>query len=132
MFSLFPGRVVEGGVLVRDDAEPREGVAELPVLRAAAVEPQVLEHPRRRREQGRLAVGPVEGKILRLGAYAAATDRLKIGLQYEITTIGGYRSLFLSGEGLVAKFSGSGKLWLQTKKVRPLVYWANPFRPQKG
>ena len=53
-------------------------------------------------------------------------------LEYEITTICGYRSLFLSGEGLVAKFRGSGKIWIQTKKVRPLVYWANPFRPQKG
>ena len=69
-----------------------------------------------------------DGYIVDTGNIVAFTD----GLQYEITTIGGYRSLFLSGEGLVAKFSGSGKLWLQTKKVRPLIYWANPFRPQKG
>lgn len=69
-----------------------------------------------------------DGYIVDTGNIVAFTD----GLQYDITTIGGYRSLFLSGEGLVAKFRGVGKLWLQTKKVRPLVYWANPFRPQKG
>jgi uncharacterized protein (TIGR00266 family) len=54
------------------------------------------------------------------------------GLEYEIGTVGGMKSLFFSGEGLVAKFRGNGKLWIQTKKVRPLVWWANPFRPQKG
>mgnify|MGYP003592401817 CR=1 FL=1 len=69
-----------------------------------------------------------DGYIVDTGNIVAFTD----GLQYDITTIGGYRSLFLSGEGLVAKFRGVGKLWVQTKKVRPLVYWANPFRPQKG
>jgi uncharacterized protein (TIGR00266 family) len=69
-----------------------------------------------------------DGYIVDTGNIVAFTD----GLQYDITTIGGYRSLFLSGEGLVAKFRGVGKLWLQTKKVRPLIYWANPFRPQKG
>ncbi len=54
------------------------------------------------------------------------------GLDYEIGTVGGMKSLFFSGEGLVAKFRGNGKLWIQTKKVRPLVWWANPFRPKKG
>lgn len=54
------------------------------------------------------------------------------GLDYEIKSIGGMKSLFLSGEGLVAKFRGQGTVWIQTKKLRPLVYWANPFRPQKG
>jgi uncharacterized protein (TIGR00266 family) len=54
------------------------------------------------------------------------------GLSYEIKSVGSYKSLFFSGEGLVAQFSGEGKLWIQTKKVRPLVNWASPFRPQKG
>ncbi len=53
------------------------------------------------------------------------------GLEYEVKSLGGYKSLFFSGEGFVAKFRGSGKLWIQSKKIRPLVSWANPFRPQK-
>lgn len=53
------------------------------------------------------------------------------GLMYEIKSVGSYKSPFFSKEGLVAQFSGSGKLWIQTKKVRPLVYWANTFRPSK-
>jgi uncharacterized protein (TIGR00266 family) len=69
-----------------------------------------------------------DGYIVDTGNIVGFTD----GLDYEIGTVGGMKSLFFSGEGLVAKFRGSGKLWMQTKKVRPLVWWANPFRPQKG
>jgi uncharacterized protein (TIGR00266 family) len=54
------------------------------------------------------------------------------GLEYNIQSIGSMKSMFLSGEGLVAKFHGQGTVWIQTKKIRPLIYWANPFRPQKG
>ena len=53
------------------------------------------------------------------------------GLQYNVTRVGGYKSLFLSGEGLVCKFSGSGKVWIQTRQVPALAWWVNPFRPQK-
>ena len=51
------------------------------------------------------------------------------GLQYDITKIGGYKSLFFSGEGLVCKFRGKGKVWIQTRKVMPFIAWVNPFRP---
>lgn len=69
-----------------------------------------------------------DGYVVDTGNIVAFTG----GLSYEIKSVGGYRSLFLSGEGLVAKFSGQGTIWIQTKKVRPLISWANPFRPQKG
>jgi uncharacterized protein (TIGR00266 family) len=69
-----------------------------------------------------------DGYIVDTGNIVGFTE----GLEYDITKVGGYKSLFLSGEGLVAKFRGSGKIWIQTKKVSPLIYWANPFRPQKG
>lgn len=36
-------------------------------------------------------------------------------LQWEVTKVGGIKSLLFSGEGLVCRFSGQGKLWLQTR-----------------
>ncbi|MBY0424472.1 MAG: TIGR00266 family protein, partial [Cytophagales bacterium] len=52
-------------------------------------------------------------------------------LSYSIMRFGGYKSLFFSGEGLVCKFQGEGKVWIQTRKIGPLTSWAHPFRPEK-
>lgn len=54
------------------------------------------------------------------------------GLEYNIEKIGGYKSLFFSGEGLVCRFSGSGRIWIQTRKARSLVAWARYYRPVKS
>ncbi|BDD07084.1 TIGR00266 family protein (plasmid) [Aureibacter tunicatorum] len=54
------------------------------------------------------------------------------GLEYDITKVGGYKSLFFSGEGFVCRFRGQGKVWIQTRKVMPFAYWLHPFRPKKG
>ncbi|NCC23270.1 MAG: TIGR00266 family protein [Alphaproteobacteria bacterium] len=51
------------------------------------------------------------------------------GLEYKIGKFAGYKSFFFSGEGLVAKFSGSGKLWIQTRSAPSFVSWIWPFRP---
>jgi len=53
------------------------------------------------------------------------------GLTYNIGRIGGYKSLFFSGEGLVCRFSGKGKVWIQTKKVGHFANWLYWYRPQK-
>ena len=37
------------------------------------------------------------------------------GLEWTVEKVGGLKSLFFSGEGLVCRFRGSGKLWLQTR-----------------
>ncbi len=50
------------------------------------------------------------------------------GLDYKVETVGGYRSLFLSGEGLVCRFSGQGKLWIQTRQAPAFAHWLEPFR----
>lgn len=58
-------------------------------------------------------------------------------LNYQIDTLPGLsigskiKSFLFGGEGLVCKFSGEGKLWLQTRCVGPFCNWVNPFRPQK-
>lgn len=51
------------------------------------------------------------------------------GMEYEITKVGGYKSLFFSGEGFVCRFRGKGKVWIQTRNAQAFVSWANYFRP---
>ena len=42
------------------------------------------------------------------------------------------KSLFFSGEGLVCRFSGQGKVWIQTRQVPAFGWWVYPFRPVKS
>lgn len=65
--------------------------------------------------------------VVDTGNIVAFTD----GLSYNVTKVGGYKSLFFSGEGFVCRFSGQGRVWIQTRKVGPLVSWVWPFRPSK-
>lgn len=51
------------------------------------------------------------------------------GLDYSISKIGGYKSLFFSGEGLVCRFKGKGKVWIQTRTAGAFVSWAHWYRP---
>lgn len=50
------------------------------------------------------------------------------GLDYRVESIGGYKSLFFSGEGLVTRFHGRGRLWIQTRQVPSFATWIRPFR----
>jgi len=58
-------------------------------------------------------------------------------LEYRVTVLPGLRagskikSFLFGGEGLVCRFSGQGKVWIQTRYVHPFLYWINPFRPKK-
>ncbi len=54
------------------------------------------------------------------------------GLEYSVTKFGGYKSFFFSGEGLVARFKGQGKLWIQTRNYPGFAAWVWPFRPQRS
>jgi len=69
-----------------------------------------------------------DGYVVDTGHIVAFTD----GLEYDISRVGGYKSLFFSGEGLVCRFRGQGTVWIQTRKVNPFVGWINPFRPSKN
>jgi uncharacterized protein (TIGR00266 family) len=51
------------------------------------------------------------------------------GLEYNITKVGGYKSLFFSGEGFVCRFTGKGKVWIQTRSAQAFTSWAHFFRP---
>lgn len=71
----------------------------------------------------------VEGDyVVDTGNIVAFTE----GLEYSISKIGGYKSLFFSGEGLVCRFKGTGKVWIQTRTAAAFVSWAHWFRPVKS
>lgn len=63
--------------------------------------------------------------VVDTGNIVAFTD----GMDYEITKVGGYKSLFFSGEGFVCRFRGKGKVWIQTRNAQAFVSWAHYFRP---
>jgi uncharacterized protein (TIGR00266 family) len=54
------------------------------------------------------------------------------GLNYNIRKFGGFKGLFLSGEGLVCDFQGQGQLYLQTRNPTSLAAFLHPYRPVKS
>ena len=53
------------------------------------------------------------------------------GLTYSVQKIGGLKSLFFSGEGLVCNFQGQGRLWISTRNPSSLASFILPYRPVK-
>ncbi len=47
-------------------------------------------------------------------------------LKLKLQMAGGFFSSIFSGEGLVTRVEGKGKIWLQTRSVSGLVGWLNP------
>ncbi len=68
-----------------------------------------------------------DGYVVDTGNIVAFTE----GLEYSISKVGGYKSLFFSGEGFVCRFKGEGKLWIQTRSVGAFAGWAGQYRPTK-
>jgi uncharacterized protein (TIGR00266 family) len=58
-------------------------------------------------------------------------------LRYEVSVLPGLglggrvKSFFFGGEGLVVRFSGQGRVWVQTRTVNPFLSWVYPYRPQR-
>ncbi len=58
-------------------------------------------------------------------------------LQYKVTVMPGLskrsklKSFLFGGEGLVCKFSGQGKVWIQTRNMAPFFRWIYRFRPTR-
>lgn len=69
------------------------------------------------------------------GEYTVDTGHIAAftgGLDYSVGKLGGYKSLFFSGEGLVCKFRGKGTIWIQTRKTPAFAAWVWPYRPVKS
>ncbi len=54
------------------------------------------------------------------------------GLDYKVRSVGGLKSLFLSGEGLVCEFRGTGRLWISTRNPGSLAAFLQAFRRVGG
>lgn len=54
------------------------------------------------------------------------------GVNYRVKTIGGLKSLLLSGEGLVTELEGTGKALIQTRSVSAFALWLYPFLPKES
>ena len=52
-------------------------------------------------------------------------------LQFNIRGLGGLKSRFLSGEGAVVEFTGTGRVWMQTRSAPTLAEFLHPFRSVK-
>lgn len=77
---------------------------------------------------------PVAGDYVVDTSYIVAFED---SLTYNVEMIGGlsFRSLktgILGGEGLVCRFRGEGRLWIQTRMLYNLMNFLNPFRPVKS
>jgi uncharacterized protein (AIM24 family) len=80
--------------------------------------------------------GAIERRVL------AAGEELKIdtghivafteGINYKVEKVGGWKSTLLSGEGLVATFSGPGELWMQSRSPSDFVGWLIPQLPTQS
>lgn len=73
-----------------------------------------------------LRVEPGQELVVDTGHVVAFTN----DVQYSIGKVGGIGSLIAGGEGLVLKFSGSGSVWVQTRKLESLVDKLTPFLPK--
>jgi uncharacterized protein (TIGR00266 family) len=70
---------------------------------------------------------PVEGSFTVDTGHLVAWDA---GLQYTIRKVGGWKSTFLSGEGLVMEFTGKGSVMLATRNLSAFVSWLTPWLPR--
>ncbi len=70
----------------------------------------------------------VNGQYTIDNGYAVAWEPT---LQYRITRARKVRS-FLFADQLLLKFSGTGRVWVQSRSPISLANWVHPFRPVKS
>ncbi|MBE2899633.1 TIGR00266 family protein [Methanothermobacter thermautotrophicus] len=54
------------------------------------------------------------------------------GLDFSVRKVGGLKSTFLSGEGLVAEFEGTGTVYMQSRSIDSFVGWLTPMLPSRS
>ncbi|MBD2460947.1 TIGR00266 family protein [Oscillatoria sp. FACHB-1407] len=77
---------------------------------------------------------PVSGEYVVDTGYIVAFEDT---LNYKVEVLGGLsfrnlRTSIFGGEGLVCRFSGTGKLWIQSRQLGSFINFINPFRPVKS
>jgi uncharacterized protein (TIGR00266 family) len=77
---------------------------------------------------------PVTGDYVVDTGYIVAFED---SLNYSVEMLGGLslqglRTGILGGDGLVCRFRGQGKVWIQTRRLHNLINFLEPFRPVKS
>jgi uncharacterized protein (TIGR00266 family) len=54
------------------------------------------------------------------------------GTGYEVKKVGGWKSTLLSGEGLVVRLTGPGRVWMQTRSPGSFLAWLVPQLPKQS
>ena len=75
-----------------------------------------------------MEVRPGGELVVDTGHLVAFTDEV----EYSVGKVGGIRSLIAGGEGLVMKFRGEGRVWIQTRNLASLAEKIVPFMPSSG
>jgi len=76
------------------------------------------------------AIHPIDVR----GTYVVDTSHIVAfddTLTFRVRSVGGVKSLFFSSEGLVCEFSGTGRLYIQTRNAPALAGFVHPFRRVK-
>lgn len=71
-------------------------------------------------------IGPGERYVVDTGHIVAFDG----STQYTVRRIGGIRTTLFGGEGLVAEFTGPGRVWLQTRSPGAFLDWLTPRLPK--
>ena len=75
------------------------------------------------------AYGSVVEKTIN-GTFTVDTGHLvawEPSLQFRIRGAGGLKQTLLSGEGLTMEFSGSGRIWLQSRNIGGMTHWLRKY-----
>jgi uncharacterized protein (TIGR00266 family) len=77
---------------------------------------------------------PVSGEYVVDTGYIVAFEDT---LNYKVEMLGGLsfkglRTGILGGDGFVCRFSGTGRLWVQSRQLYPFINFLNAFRPTKS
>ena len=78
------------------------------------------------------------GAILEMNLEAGQSYTLDTGyvvafdesVQFDVHKAGNWKTTFLGGEGLVTRFTGPGRLWMQTRSSEQLLSWIIPHLPK--
>ena len=70
-------------------------------------------------------LGPGESYRVDTGHIVAFEE----GVGLQVNKVGGWKSTFLSGEGLVATLTGPGKVWQQSRSPQDLIGWLTAKLP---
>jgi len=89
--------------------------------------------------QGKVVIasyGALEERVLGQGeVYTVDTGHIvafEASVGFQVRRVGGWKSTFLSGEGLVVDLTGPGRVLMQTRSEEAFIGWLTPRLPKSS